>query len=60
MKPFYYESIEKIPANQFWVLSDAMKVIAKYCAGAPTCEGCGFWKEKVGCQFRGRTPREWL
>ena len=37
----------------------AMLTIQRFCNGFPTCEGCPKHKEHIGCEFRGKTPREW-
>lgn len=38
---------------------NGMLDIVKYCEAHPTCEGCSFRKEHIGCEFRGKSPREW-
>lgn len=42
------ESIEK-----------SMQNIKKYCEDHPTCKGCKKNKKHIGCEFRGKSPREW-
>lgn len=34
-------------------------ILKSYCKMHPTCEGCSFRKEHIGCEFRGKSPREW-
>lgn len=40
-------------------VEDAMREIKKLCDLHPTCEGCFKNKEHIGCEFRGKSPREW-
>ena len=37
----------------------AISTIRDYCESHPTCDGCDFRKEHIGCEFRGKSPREW-
>lgn len=41
------------------VVECAMTIIQGYCQNHPTCEGCKKNKEHIGCEFRGKSPREW-
>lgn len=36
-----------------------LRTIIKFCNSKPTCEGCIFNKKRIGCYFRGKSPREW-
>lgn len=38
---------------------DSIETLKQFCESFPTCEGCPFKKEHIGCMFRGKTPREW-
>lgn len=40
-------------------LEDAMVTIKRWCNCHPTCDGCFKNKEHIGCEFRGKSPREW-
>jgi hypothetical protein len=37
----------------------ALQVIKKYCEAHPTCKSCDHNKKYIGCDFRGKSPREW-
>ena len=41
------------------ILHSAMILIKGYCKNHPTCDGCSYRKEYIGCEFRGKSPREW-
>lgn len=41
------------------LVESAMTIIQGYCQNHPTCKGCKKNKKHIGCEFRGRTPREW-
>lgn len=49
----YYEWLRKC------AVEDAMLTIKRYCESHPTCKGCKYRKEHIGCEFRGKSPREW-
>ena len=36
-----------------------MKEIKTLCEVFPTCEGCSKNLPHLGCEFRGKSPREW-
>ena len=48
---------EKRPCNE--TIAFDMHMITVFCESFPTCEGCDFYQEHIGCYFRGKTPREW-
>lgn len=37
----------------------ALQTVKNYCEAHPTCKGCDHLKEYIGCEFRGKSPREW-
>lgn len=46
---------QKIPP----IVRLAIRILSKWCKLHPTCKGCGFRKDKIGCYFRYHSPREW-
>lgn len=54
---------KKVSVRYKWyrkcAVEDAMVTIKRYCDQHPTCEGCFKNKEHIGCEFRGKSPREW-
>ena len=40
-------------------IQEAKNIIKLWCESHPTCDGCNERKEHKGCDFRGKTPREW-
>ena len=38
---------------------NAINTLYNWCEDHPTCDGCDFRKEKIGCVFRGKSPREY-
>lgn len=48
IRGYKMESIEK-----------SMQQIKKYCEDHPTCKECKKNKKHIGCEFRGKSPREW-
>ena len=49
---------EKLRINAEHILDDLAELRDK-CEEAKTCKGCRFNKKHIGCEFRGKTPREW-
>ena len=46
---------ENVPA----IVKSAMLILSNWCELHPTCKGCNFGKKHIGCQFRGKSPREY-
>lgn len=53
----YYERCKEVALSPS--VTEAMERIARYCESHPTCKGCKYHKEHIGCIFRGKSPREW-
>lgn len=53
------ETREMYEKSRRYAVEDAMATIKRYCGQHPTCEGCFKNKEHIGCEFRGKSPREW-
>lgn len=41
------------------IVKQSMQILENWCELHPTCKNCGFRKKHIGCQFRGKSPREY-
>ena len=48
---------DKVKKNPYILMS--VLTLKLECTSHPTCDGCKFKEEHIGCLFRGKTPREW-
>ena len=51
----HYDELPRYLTRQLLQLES----IKEFCKTFPTCDGCPFKEEHIGCAFRGKTPREW-
>lgn len=55
-----FENYKKTHQNYFTkVFEHLLNVLKAFCKSFPTCEGCPFREDHIGCQFKEKTPREW-
>jgi hypothetical protein len=40
-------------------VAKAKAILKMNCELKPTCDGCLDCKKHIGCEFRGKSPREW-
>ena len=50
---------KEIEDIKYEMMAGCLKMIRWFCRAHPTCDGCPFRKEHIGCSFRGKSPREW-
>ena len=52
-------TISRYKEQRTYLAECQLNAIKRFCLDFPTCDGCPFQKEHIGCMFRGKTPREW-